>query len=35
MVRLLWAVREISGNHELQMDDLFDLEPGNVANWID
>jgi hypothetical protein len=34
MVRVLWAVREASGNDRVRMDELFDLDPDNEANWM-
>jgi hypothetical protein len=35
MVRILWAVREVTGDQGVQIDDLFDLNPDNPANWLD
>ena len=33
MVRILWAVREVSGDPDVRIEDLFDLDPGNPDNW--
>jgi len=35
MVRILWGVREASDDQSVQMDDLFDLDPDNLDNWVD
>lgn len=33
MVRLLWAVREVTGDHNIQIYDLFDFDVHNPDNW--
>jgi len=33
MVRVLWAVRTASGNPNVKMEELFDLDPDNEDNW--
>jgi hypothetical protein len=35
MVRLLWAVRETTGDPTVQLNDIFDLDPDRDANWED
>lgn len=35
MVRLLWAVRIVSGNPALRIEELFDLDPDHEENWRD
>jgi hypothetical protein len=35
MVRLLWAVREATNDPTVKIDELFDFDPGNEANWND
>ena len=35
MVRILWAVREAVQDESIQLQDLFDLDPSNPANWQD
>lgn len=35
MVRILWAVREAAANPNIEIQDLFDLNPENDANWRD
>jgi hypothetical protein len=35
MVRILWAVREVSRNQGLQINDLFDFDTENPDNWRD
>jgi hypothetical protein len=35
MVRILWAVREASGNPDVRMEELFDLSPETDTNWLD
>jgi hypothetical protein len=35
MVRILWAVRETSNDQSVRIEDLFDLDPDNEANWHD
>jgi len=35
MVRILWAVREASGNPQVRIEELFNLDPQNGANWQD
>jgi hypothetical protein len=35
MVRILWAVREVSGNSEIRVEQLFDLDPASDDNWRD
>jgi hypothetical protein len=35
MVRILWAVREVSGNSDVRVDELFDLDPASDENWRD
>jgi hypothetical protein len=35
MVRILWAAREVSGNSEIRVDELFNLDPANEENWRD
>jgi hypothetical protein len=35
MVRILWAVRAVSGNANVHMEELFDLDPDNPDNWQD
>lgn len=35
MVRILWAVREASGNPEVRIEELFDLDPENADVWLD
>ena len=35
MVRLLWAVREITNDPTIRMEDIVDLDPDNPANWED
>jgi hypothetical protein len=33
MVRVLWAVREAASDPTIRMDEIFDLDPTNEANW--
>lgn len=33
MVRVLGAVRTVSGNPDVRMEELFDLDPANPENW--
>jgi len=35
MVRVLWAVREASNDSTVRIDEIFDLDPANDANWVD
>lgn len=35
MLRILWALRELSGQANLRIDDLFDFDPENPENWHD
>lgn len=35
IVRILWAAREVSGDPNLQVHDLFDFNPANEENWRD
>jgi len=35
MVRILWAVRVASGNPNVHIEELFDLDPDNPDNWED
>ena len=35
MVRILWAVRRAANDPDIQLGDLFDLDPNNPDNWID
>jgi hypothetical protein len=35
MVRILWAVREVSRDPDVRIEDLFDLDPDNPENWRD
>lgn len=35
MVRILWAAREAAHDPTVRMEDLFDLDPANEANWRD
>ena len=35
MVRILWAVREVSANPNIEIEELFDLNPENDENWHD
>lgn len=35
MVQILWAVRAASGNPNVQITELFDLDPANADNWKD
>lgn len=35
MVRLLWAIREATNDPTVRIDELFDFDPGNEANWND
>ena len=35
MVRILWAVRLVSNNPDVCMEELFDLDPENAENWRD
>jgi hypothetical protein len=35
MVRILWAIREASQNQSVRIEELFDLDPENEANWRD
>ena len=35
LVRILWAVRELSKNPDLAAEDIVDLNPENPENWID
>lgn len=35
MVRILWAIRELSRNPSLTIEAIFDFEPGNEENWRD
>jgi hypothetical protein len=35
MVRVLWAAREISNDHNLQLQDLFNVDPGSDEIWMD
>lgn len=35
MVRILWAVRAASENDRVEINELFDLDPANDANWQD
>jgi len=34
-VRLLWAVREITGEPGIRIEDIVDLDPNNPAIWED
>jgi hypothetical protein len=33
MVRVLWAVRVASGNLQVRLDEIFDLDTENPDNW--
>jgi hypothetical protein len=33
MVRILWAVRELSLDWTIRADEVFDLDPENEENW--
>jgi hypothetical protein len=35
MVRILWAVRVAANDPSIRMENLFDLDPDNEANWTD
>ncbi|HJQ36233.1 MAG TPA: hypothetical protein VKB93_03750 [Thermoanaerobaculia bacterium] len=35
MVRILWGVREAASDPDIQVHDLFDLDPNNPDNWMD
>jgi hypothetical protein len=35
MVRILWAAREAARDPNVRMEDIFDLDPNNDANWHD
>ena len=35
MVRILWAVRELSDDPSIRAEELFDLDPENQENWRD
>jgi hypothetical protein len=35
MVRVLWAVRTATGNLDVRIEELFDLDPENSENWRD
>lgn len=35
MVRILWAAREAAHDSTVRMDEIFDLDPDNEANWRD
>lgn len=35
LVRILWAVRELAGDPAIRIEDVFDLDPDNPANWMD
>ncbi len=35
MVRVLWAVRQITGDADLRIEELFDLDPEHDHNWDD
>lgn len=35
MVRILWAAREAAHDPTVQINDIFDLDPDNDANWRD
>jgi hypothetical protein len=35
MVRILWAARQASQDPTLRIEELFDLDPDNDANWRD
>jgi len=35
MVRTLWAVREAAKDASIRIEDLFDFDPTNPANWED
>ena len=35
MVRVLWAVRIASGNPNVRLDELFNLDPESDENWRD
>jgi hypothetical protein len=35
MVRILWAAREAAHDPAVRIDDLFDVDPDNEANWRD
>jgi hypothetical protein len=33
MIRILWAVRVVSENDNVRIEELFDLDPVNTENW--
>lgn len=33
MVQILWAVREVSGDPDVRLEDLFNLDPNDPDNW--
>jgi len=33
MVRVLWAVRELTNDPTIRIEDIFDFDPANPANW--
>ena len=35
MVRILWAVRQASGNPTVHIEELFSLDPESPENWLD
>jgi hypothetical protein len=35
LVRILWAVRELTRNPEISVEDIIDLDPENPENWSD
>lgn len=35
MARILWAVREVSNDPEIQIHHLFDFDPDNPDNWTE
>jgi hypothetical protein len=35
MVRILWAARELANDPDVQMAEIFDLDPENESNWRD
>lgn len=35
MVRLLWAVRQAANDASIRIEDIFDFDPDNSANWED
>jgi hypothetical protein len=35
MVRILWAFREAAGDPSVAIEDLFEFDVENTANWVD